>query len=263
MLLQFSFFTNALIIALLLSIIFSLLSFFIVTKKLSFLAVGTEHAAFGGVGLAHILGWNQLITTMIFCTLITIFAGHTHKKSSELGISLLFAIAMAFGLILLAFVPNNAFNLQAFLFGDLLAISKSEIISTFIFISIVLIILLPNLHKILFIIFDKDIAYVAGINVTFWNTILYAILSMSIVFGIKLVGVLLVTAMTLLPAMFALLWKKNILISLGIAFIFTLISMVSGITLSFYWDIVPGALIVMIGSSVYFFMKWITKTRSL
>lgn len=255
MLFQFSFFTNAIIIAILLSIIFALISFFIVTKKLSFLTVGTEHASFGGVGLAALMGWDQLITTIIFCTCITVFAGHTHKKSSELGLSLLFTISMALGFIMLSFAPNNSFNLQSFLFGDVLAISSKEIISTIIFIVIVLTIILPNLHKIFFIIFDSDIAFVSGIKVDFWNTILYIILSISIILGIKLVGVLLVTAMTLLPAMFALLLKQNIWKSLVIAFLFTMISMVGGIFLSVYWDIVPGALIVMIATTIYFSTK--------
>ncbi|MGL5956744.1 MAG: metal ABC transporter permease [Brevinema sp.] len=258
---QYSFFMNALGVALILSVLFALISFLIVTKKLSFLAIGTEHAAFGGIGLAHLMGWNQLITTMIFCSLVTVFAGRSHKKSSELGISLLFSASMAFGLILLSFAENNAFNLKAFLFGDLMAISYQELEIAFIVVVLVLSLILPNLNKILFVIFDSDAAFVSGIQVDFWNTVLYIILSVSIILGIRLVGVLLVASMTVLPAAFALLWQKNMRYSLLIAFIFTALSMVGGILLSFYWDIVPGALIVALATLGYFMAKLFRKNR--
>ncbi len=242
-------------VAVLLSILFTLISFLIVTKRLSFLAIGTEHAAFGGMGIAHYFGLDQLSTTMIFCSFITVFAGHTHKKSSELGISLLFSASMALGLILLSLSPQNTFNLQAFLFGDLLAISKRELLFSSIFVAVILLIILPNLNKILFIIFDRDMAFVSGIKVDFWNTILYVVLSVSIILGIKLVGVLLVASMTVLPATFALLWQRNMWQSLVIAFVYTVLTMIGGILLSFYFDTVPGALIVSLATGIYFLMK--------
>ncbi|MGL4676176.1 MAG: metal ABC transporter permease [Brevinema sp.] len=258
---QYSFFTNAIGVSLILSLLFTLISFLIVTKKLSFLAIGTEHATFGGMGLAHFMSWDPLITTMIFCSLITVFAGRSHKKSSELGISLLFSASMALGLILLSFANKNAFNLKAFLFGDLMAISYQELQTALIVVILVIILIVPNLNKILFIIFDRDAAFVSGISVDFWNTVLYIILSVSIILGIRLVGVLLVAAMTVLPAAFALLWQKNMRYSLIIALVFTTISMLGGVFLSFYWDIVPGALIVTLATVGYFIAKLFCKNK--
>ncbi len=251
---QYSFFQYSIGISVVLSLLFALISFIIVTRKLTFLAIGTEHAAFGGVGLANYLHTDQLFTTIIFCAFITVLAGRSHQKSSDMGISMLFSGAMAFGMILLS-IGGNSFNLLSFLFGDLIGVTAKEFIFTMIITTIILLIVLPNISKILFIIFDRDTAEVSGVDVDFWDTIIYIILSISIILGIKLVGVLLVAAMTVLPSAFALLWQKNTIITLIISFVFSIFVMVGGIILSFSLDIAPGALIVSLAVILYFIGK--------
>ncbi len=249
---QFSFFYYAIAISVILSFLFALISFILVTRKLTFLAIGTEHAAFGGAGLARIMNWDQLTTTLIFCTIVTVLAGRSHKKTSDLGISLFFSGAMAFGMILLSLEGNNSFNLVGFLFGDLIGITKKELIFSFITVLTIMIIMLPSLGKITYLSFDREAAIISGVNAELWDTIVYIVLSISIILGIKLVGVLLVAAMTVLPAAFALLWEQNISKTLGISCIFSLFAMILGIFCSFFLDLAPGALIVAIAVSVYF-----------
>lgn len=247
-----SFFYYALWISVVLSLLFALVSFILVTKRLTFLAIGTEHAAFGGVGLAKIFGWDQFLTTTIFCSVITVFAGRSHTKSSDMGISMLFSGAMAFGMILLSIDGGGGFNLMGFLFGDLIGITLEELLFSSVITGLILLIVLPALGKILFLIFDRDLAIVQGVHASFWDTVIYIVLSVSIVLGIKLVGILLVAAMTVLPATFSLLWHQNVWKTLMIAFVFSLCTMVGGIVLSFIWDVAPGPLIVALAVLCYF-----------
>ncbi|SFB71938.1 zinc transport system permease protein [Brevinema andersonii] len=255
MLWQFSFFRYAVGISFVLSILFALISFIIVVRKLSFLAVGTEHAAFGGVGLAKFLGWNVFPVTLGFSMLLTVLAGLSSKKSHltpETNTSLLFSAAMAFGTMLFSLNRGSGFNLMGFLFGDIIGITHTDLITAVILTSIVIFIIVPAFGKIIYLSFDRQGAIVAGANSDLWDTLVYAALSASIVLGIKLVGVLLVAAMTVLPAAFALLWKKNTIRTLMIAFCFTLFSMLTGVLLSFVWDIAPGSLIVAVAVVIYF-----------
>lgn len=259
---DFTFFRYAVFISVFLSFLFALISFIIVTRRLSFLAIGTEHAAFGGIGIANFFGWNVFLTTSLFCMILTVLAGKTHKKSVDMGTNLLFSGAMALGMILLTLQKNQSFNLMGFLFGDLIGINQLDLLIGFLITFLIFLILLPALGKIMYISFDRDAAIVSGINVDFWDMIVYASLSLSIILGIKLVGVLLVVTMTILPAAFAMLWQKNVYTTLSIAFVYTLCSMIGGIVLSFYFNSAPGALIVAISVSIYLISKFFIKIKA-
>ncbi|MGL4394170.1 MAG: metal ABC transporter permease [Brevinema sp.] len=254
---EFEFFRNAIMISLILSFLFTLISFIIVTRRLSFLAIGTEHAAFGGMGLANFLGWDPFLTTSVFCAALTIIAGKTHKKSADTGTSLFFSGAMALGMVLLAINTDNTFNMMGFLFGDLVGITSQDLLIGAIVTILVYAFFLPLSGKILYISFDRDSALVSGVRAGLLDTIIYGALSVSIILGIRLVGVLLVAAMTILPASFALLWQKNLTITLIISFFYTIFSMVMGILLSIQFDVAPGALIVLTAVIVYLFSKFI------
>lgn len=255
MLWQFSFFRYAVGISFVLSVLFALISFIIVVRRLSFLAVGTEHAAFGGIGLAKFLGWDVFPVTLGFSMLLTVLAGLGARKSHltpETNTSLLFSAAMAFGTMLFSISRSSGFNLTGFLFGDIIGITRTDLITALILTTIVVVVILPAFGKVIYLSFDPQGAVVAGANSNLWDALVYAALSASIVLGIKLVGVLLVAAMTVLPGAFALLWKKNVIHTLIIAFFFTLFSMVAGVLFSFVWDMAPGSLIVSVAVVIYF-----------
>ncbi|MGL4388352.1 MAG: metal ABC transporter permease [Brevinema sp.] len=252
---EFVFFRNAILISIILSFLFALISFIIVTRRLSFLAIGTEHAAFGGIGIANLIGWDPFLVSSIFCVGLTIIAGKTHKKTADIGTNLFFSGAMALGMTLLSFNKNKSFNLMGFLFGDLIGITSQEIMIGLIITIIVYAFFLPFFGKILYISFDRELAIVAGVRAGILDTIIYASLSLSIILGIRLVGVLLVSAMTILPASFSLLWQKNIRTTLLISFFYTIFSMIAGIFLSIQLDIAPGALIVLIAVLIYLASK--------
>lgn len=260
---HYSFFYYAVAISVVLSLLFALISFIIVVRKLSFLAIGTEHAAFGGAGLAQLLKTDHFMTTALFCMILTVFSGKIYKKSTDMGVSLLFSGAMALGMIFLSISENSSFNLMGFLFGDILGIGMQELIISLLFLVGIFLVVLPSFKKILFVIFNRDMAQIAGVNVDFWDTVIYIVLSLSVVLGISLVGVLLIAAMTILPAAFALLFQKNVKNTMIISFIFSLLVMISGIVSSFYYDIAPGALIVVIAIVSYFVCKLYFKIKSM
>lgn len=260
---SYQFFRYALIVAFLSSLLFAVLSFIVVSRRLSFLAVGTEHAAFGAVGLARILNLPDFPVTFIVCILLTVLAGRRSRLSSDAHTGIIFSSSMAVGMILLALSSGSAgtFNLTAFLFGNILGISFPFLVFAFILTAFILVLLLPAFGKILYLSFDRDGAEVAGARADLWDMIVYASLSAGVVLGIKLVGVLLVAALTVLPASFALLWGRGVKSSLWAALLYTLFCFYLGIFLSVFLDIPPGALIVVLAAGIYFIAKFIVERR--
>lgn len=264
---SYSFFRCALGAAFLLALLFSLLSFIVVSRRLSFLALGTEHAAFGAAGLAQILALPAFPVTFVFCIVLTVIAGRRSRASSaDAQSSLIFAAAMAGGMVLLALSGRmgrgGAFNLTSFLFGNLLGLDTAFLLFAAAVTALILAALLPALGKIFYLSFDRDAALVSGTPADFWDTLVYASLSAGIVLGMKLVGVLLVSALAVLPASFALLFGRGLKFSMAVSFIYTLFCLYGGLGLSLLFDLPPGAAVVLLAAFIYFCAKYLIFRRA-
>ncbi|MGL5721674.1 MAG: metal ABC transporter permease [Brevinema sp.] len=253
---SYAFFRNALVAAFVLSLLFSILSFIVVSRRLSAIVIGTEHAAFGTAGLAYLLGIPSFPVTFVLCILITSITGLRSRNAPDSSINLLFTTVMAGGTLLLSYAAqmgrSGGFNLTAFLFGNLLGINTGFLIFTIAVATLILGLVLPALGKILYLSFDHDGAFVAGASTVFWDLVVYASLSAALVLGMRLVGVLLIAALAILPASFSLLWSKGLKQSVWISFLFTLFIFYGGITLSVLYDLPPGATVVALGAVIYF-----------
>ncbi|MGL5255180.1 MAG: metal ABC transporter permease [Brevinema sp.] len=265
-LLSYSFFQNALIAAFVLSLLFSILSFIVVSRRLSAIVIGTEHAAFGTAGLAYLLGVPSFPVTFVLCILITSITGLRARRAPDSSINLLFTTVMAGGTLLLSYATQigrgGGFNLTAFLFGNLLGINTGFLFFTIAVAILILLMILPALGKILYLSFDHDGAFVAGASTVFWDLVVYASLSAALVLGMRLVGVLLIAALAILPASFSLLWCKGIKQSVWISFAFTLFIFYMGIFLSTLYDLPPGAVIVALGATLYFISQQILNIKN-
>ncbi len=246
---------NFSITALFLSIVFGILSIFVILRKLSFLGVGISHSAFAGVALAVLLDTNLFLTTFFFCLLIAFLIGKTTKMGKlnyDNSIGLFFSFTMAIGAIFLYLSKNYNFDLMSYLFGSILGINKNSIL-LIIFISIIsTAILFIFLKEFIFIAFDEDVAKVSGINVDFFDNLLLIILSSVIVISIKLIGIILVSALLILPGTFSLLLCQNYKKAFFISVFFNIVIFFLGGVISWKIDAPIGATIVTTGSIFYF-----------
>ena len=252
---EFQFFRNAFVMSFLLSILFGILSFFVVMRKMSFLGVGIAHNAFGGVALGILIGINPFYTSLVFCVLTAVLIGKLVRYgniSYDTSIGIFFSFSMALGAIFIALKKDYSFDLAGYLFGNILGVSNFDktlaLIAILIFIPFILI----YLHRILFMTFDEQVAITSGIKVELLDTLLIVFLAMIIVISIKIVGIILVSALVVLPASFGLLLSKDFrkVILVGIAY--TVFIMIGGLFLSYYLNTPTGATMVTSGILIYF-----------
>ncbi len=246
---------NASIAGLFLSIIFGILSVFVILRKLSFLGVGISHSAFAGVSLAILLNLDPFLTTFIFCLVVAFFIGKTTKMGKldyDNSIGLFFSFTMALGAIFLYLNKTYNFDLMGYLFGSILGISNSDIFLTIIVSIFSVAIFIVFFKEFIFIAFDEDVAKVSGINVDFFDNLLLVILSAVIVISIKLIGIILVSALLILPATFSFLICKDYKRAFIVSIIFNIFIFLSGGIVSWWLDLPVGATIVTVGTSVYF-----------
>lgn len=252
---QLHFFRNAFIMSILLGILFGTLSFFVVMRKMSFLGAGISHTAFGGVALGVLLGVDPFLTSLAFCIVSAILIGKLvrhGKMSYDMGIGIFFSFSMALGAIFLSLKKGYSFDLMSYLFGNILGVTM---IDNFIALG-TLIVFVPFIiifiHRILFMTLDEETAAVSGVRTGALDTVLLIFLATIIVTSIKIVGIILVSALVVLPASFGLLVSKNFRAVIIAGILFTVIVMIGGLFLSYILDTPAGATMVTAGTVLYF-----------
>jgi len=121
---------KALIVGISLSILLSILSYFVVLQRLNFLGVGVSHSVFGGLAFNYLLGLTTLFLPIGFACLTALLIGILYRKglSKDSAINVMFVFTMALGAVVLSFSSGYSANILGMLFGDILAINNSDIV---------------------------------------------------------------------------------------------------------------------------------------
>ncbi|NPA53444.1 MAG: metal ABC transporter permease [Aquificae bacterium] len=262
--LQIPFIQNAIVGGLLIAVLLSVLSLFINIKNWSFINVGISHATFGGLALGVYLGISPIYLGILFAVSTGLLIGYISKKGDiheDISIGILFSISMALGVIFLTLTPNYTSDLFSFLFGNILTITREDIyllagfsLFTYSFLAIFF-------RKILFCCYNEEVAYTAGINTDFYYYSLITIIAIATVLAVKLVGVILASAMIILPAATAsqIFWHyKKIIIS---SIILSILVVLVGIFVSYQYDLPSGATTVFIYGILFFFALFVKKLK--
>jgi zinc transport system permease protein len=248
-----AFMVRATIAALAVALVCSAMSMFVVLRRLAFAGAGISHIAFGGVALAVFLGWPPGLGAALFgmgaAALLSRRASR-RSLSEDTVIGVLFAAAMAFGIILLQYGGTRNVDLMAFLFGNVLTVSSGEMVFILILSGLVLALLGLYFPALIFVSFDEETAQICGHPVGRLNFLLLMLLALTVVLSIRAVGLLLVAAMLVIPGAVALLRCRGIrsfmlvslLVGLGCTFV--------GLILSYLIDKPSGAVIVLVASAV-------------
>jgi len=246
---QYQFMQNALLAGLLVGIICSILSVFVVLKRLAFIGQGIAHAAFGGIAFALLFNLDIFFTTIIFCILVAIAIGITSRKgkvSEDSSIGLFLTTSMALGVIFLNMRREYTADAFSYLFGNILSVSISDVINVAVVGAVVVGFIVYFYRPLQFFTFDEESARVAEVPVTFLYYMLLIALAAVIVVSIQVVGVILVSALLIIPATIALLVGKRFLPVLIISILVGVFSSISGLISSYYAHVSSGAAIVVI-----------------
>lgn len=257
-LLNYTFFQHALLGSLFASIACGIIGTYIVTRRLVFISGGITHASFGGIGIGLYTGISPLLTAAIFSVLSAFGVEWLSKRKDmreDSAIAVFWTFGMAIGIIFSFLSPGFAPDLSAFLFGNILTITLTDI-WMLMGLSVLLIGFFTFfLNPIIYIAFDREYARSQRIPVTFFEYTLMMFIALTIVACLRMIGIVLVISLLTLPQMTANLFthsfKKIIWLSIGIGYLDCL----GGLLLSYHLQVPSGATIIFFSILVYTLCK--------
>ena len=255
---NYTFFQHALLGSLFASIACGIIGTYIVTRRLVFISGGITHASFGGIGIGLYTGISPILGAAIFSVLSAFGVEWLSKRNDmreDSAIAVFWTFGMAIGIIFSFLAPGFTPDLSAFLFGNILTITLTDIWMLVILSLILIGFFYLFITPIIYIAFDREYARSQRIPVRLFEYILMMFIALTIVACLRMIGIVLVISLLTLPQMTANLFthsfKKIIFMSIGIGFI----SCSGGLLLSYQLQVPSGASIIFFSILVYAFCK--------
>jgi len=246
---EYEFMQRAFVVGISLSILSAVLGSFIVLKRYSMLPDALSHIALLGVGIGLVTHSSPIYIPIVVSALAGVAIEYLRYKKqlySDAILSIFLSGALALAVILINLSDGFNSSLFAYLFGSITAVSDEEMSLTVLFTIFGLILLLGSYRKLLFATLDEQSAKASGIDVFGLNIMLVVLSAVTVALAMRIVGILLIGALMVLPISTALLYKENFIRSLIMAIVFSLVSVVAGLLVSFYLGLSSGAAIVLI-----------------
>lgn len=231
---------------------------FVVWRKMSYYGDATAHSAVLGISLSLYFSVSiflgVFLMAMLASVLVTLFVNRYYSADTILGV--FSHSTLAFGLLAINILPAQNVNLESYLFGQLLAITRIDLIYIWSGALLVLGIILFRWKQLLISTVDEDLTIASGLNPKWEQWILNLALAILVAVAVKVVGILLVTAMLIIPpaASRPLVHRPSTMVFIS-AF-FGCLSVILGLLLSLYIDTPTGPSIISI-SALFFILSWI------
>jgi zinc transport system permease protein len=253
--LEYAFMQRALAAALGIGVVCGALGFFVVLRRLAFVGVGISHAAVGGVALGLLLGVPPLLAGGVFGVAVALgiaTLGRHNRLGQDTVIGVFFSGALALGLALASAGRGGQQDLFAYLFGNVLAIGPAELVGLGVLGLVVAAGLAATFRAQLFLAFDEELARAYGHPVGALDALLLVLLALTVVIGVRLVGVLLVEALLVVPAATAALWATHYKARLGLSIGLGAAACATGLALAWQLDLAVGATVALVAVSGFF-----------
>ena len=253
--LTYTFMQRALVAGTIIGVLCAIIGVYAVLKGLSFMGAGISHSSFGGVALGLLLGVNPIFTAVIFCLLTGWGIGLISRKSNvkeDTAIGIFFASTMALGILFIGLFKGYNVDLFGYLFGSILAVTEQDLWITLLMGMGVAIVIGLFFKELLFITFDPEMAEVSGVPAEKLYFLLITLIALVVVISIKIVGIILVSALIVTPAASAYQLSENFRKMMILAVCFGVLSTVGGLFLSYWINTASGATIVLLATLIFF-----------
>ena len=251
---SYGFFRNGLVIATLAGALCGLIGVFVVLRGMSYIGHGLSHAVFGGAALAAVLDLNYFVGAGFWGVLSGVMIGRVSRKriiGADAAIGVITTASFALGLALQARFGQAKRSIDAVLFGNVLGVFTRDIVAVAVVgvVSVVAVIVLYR--RLLFSTFDPEVAGVSGVSVPAMEGVLMLLLSATILVTVRVVGVLLISALLVLPATSARLVTNSFGRMLWLSPVFGAVFGCVGMYASWYADVPSGAVIILAGTLAF------------
>ena len=261
-----AFIGRAMLVGVLVSLCAALLGVSLVLKRYSMIGDGLSHVGFGILTICTAFGFSSplyiAIPGVIIFAVILLKVGNSGKLKSDSAIALISSSALAIGVAVTSVTTGMNTDVCNFMFGSILAMSKSDVILSVIVSIIVGILFVIYYRKLFIITFDEEFAKASGLKVKKYTNLIAILTAVIIVIGMRMMGTMLISSIIIFPALTSMrVFKsfKKVVISSGIISVF---SFVVGLYLSYVYNISTGASIVLVNLVLFIIFTIIDKIKS-
>lgn len=263
-LLEYDFFRNALAGIVLISIASAMIGTYIVSRRLVSIAGGVTHACFGGLGLGYFLGWNPILMAGVFAIASSLgveWMSSRYRVREDSAVAVVWALGMSLGVLFVFLTPGYVPELNAFLFGNILTISRDDLWAFAIFTIVVVGVFALFFNIIVACAFDADFARVRRLPVKTISCIMTVLVAVCIVLTIRLVGIMLLMSMLSLPQMIAEVWCNRFKSIMVVSAVVSAVCCVTGLIMATFIDVPCSALIVIVMVAVFIISRAIAAIK--
>ncbi len=247
--LQYDFMVRALEAALFTGLAAPAVGTYLVQRRLALMGDGIGHIAVTGVGLGLLTGQSPVLTavivTVLGATLIEVIR-ERGRTSGDVALALLFYGGIAGGVLVIGLAGGSAQTLQSYLFGSITTVSVADVWTVVTLAAGVIFLALGLAPQLFAVCQDEDFAKVAGLHVRFYNLLTSVLAAVTVTVAMRTVGLLLVSALMVVPVATAQQLTKGFRATLLVAMALGAVASLGGVVTSFYVDVVPGATIVLL-----------------
>jgi zinc transport system permease protein len=254
---KYEFVQRALLAGVLIAAVSSVLGVFLVLRRLSLIGDGLAHITFGSVAVVLLIGFSPLYITVAALPLVMLSSlailqlTHYKRIHGDAAIGIISSVGIAVGIILASFSGGYNVDLLSYLFGNILTVNQTELLLSFIVFIVVVGTVIFFYNDLFTVTFDEELAKSMGIKTKRINIILLLLTAVAVVLAMKVTGIMLVSALLIIPPLTALQlsfsFKTTIIISAAIS----IFSVINGIVFSFLLNLPAGGTIVIF-NAVFF-----------
>ena len=251
---QYGFIQRALVCGTFISLLCSTLGVLLVLRRLSMIGDGLSHAAFGSIALGLLLGVYPLylsVPVLMVCSVGILKLTERARVYGDAAIGIVSSLGIAGGVVIVSAAGGFNVDLFSYLFGNILAISREEMYLSIALSIVVLLVVVCFYNEIYSITFDEEFARVSGIRTGRINNLVVLLTAVTVVLTINVVGILLISALLILPAVTAMQLSRSFRGTLLMAALTSALSVTGGIVLSLALNTPTGATIVLTGFGLF------------
>jgi manganese/iron transport system permease protein len=250
----FEFMQRALIAALIVSVVAAVVGSFVILKGMAFIGDALPHASFGGVAVAFALGFSLHLGGAIAALLAALAIGFIGRRGLvryDTAIGIVLIASFALGILIVSREQGYVVDLFSFVFGNVLGVSWSDVYVTAGLGAFILAVVALFYKELLFTAYDPSMAAASGLPVALWQYSLLALIGLTVVIALQVMGIVLVLAMLVAPAATAQLLTRRLPPMMALGAAIGAVSAVSGLYVAWYADVSASAAIVLTATGFF------------
>lgn len=257
----YGFLQRALLAGVFIAVACALLGVFLILRRDSMIGHGLAHVAFAGVALGLFLKIIPLGVALVVAVVAALGIMKLKEKAGLYGdtaIAIFSSVGLAVGIVLATLAQSFNVDLFSYLFGDILAIETSEVWLSMALAAVVVFVVILHYHRFMYMTFDREAAKASGIKVGHLDVLLTILTAVTVVLGMKVVGILLVSALVVIPAAAGLQLASNFKKAIILSSLIAVGSVLLGLFLAYYLDF-PASGTIVILSFLFFVLFFLLK----